>query len=123
VNADKINKIKSYQREYENLYKEKLFIDWGSMKDVPKKVYFRKFAPEIPMIDPSKILNRCLKKYGADVEIIKCRKRRLHMHGNTKEKMAVIEFSKRVLSSKCNVQEAANLINRDRSLLYYYASM
>jgi hypothetical protein len=75
------------------------------------------------MIDPSKILNRCLKKYGADVEIIKCRKRRLHMHGNTKEKMAVIEFSKRVLSSKCNVQEAANLINRDRSLLYYYASM
>lgn len=123
MTADKINKIKSYQREYEKLYGEKLFIDWGSMKDVPKKVYFRKFAPEIRMIDPSKILKKCLKKYGADMEIIKCRDKRLHMNGNMKEKMAIIEFSKRVLNSKCNVQEAANLINRDRSLLYYYASM
>lgn len=123
MTAEQIEKIKKYQREYKRLYGEKLHIDWPCMKDVPRRVYYRKYAPEIPLVDPEKILNSCVKKYKANIDIIKDRSTRIHMHGNTKERMAIIEFSKRVLKNKCNVQEAANLINRDRSLLYYYASM
>ena len=123
MNEEQIERIRSYQREYKKMYGEKLYIDWPYMKGVPKKVYFRKYAPEIPMVDPEKILMKCLKKHRADLQTIKDRSTRIHMHGNTKERLAIIEFSKRVLSNRCNVQEAANLINRDRSLLYYYASM
>lgn len=123
MTAQQVEKIKHYQREYQKLYGEKLHIDWAFMKDVPKKVYFRKYAPEIPLVDPEKLLKRCLKKHRASLNIIKDRSTRLHMHGHTKERLAVIEFAKRVLNCRCNAQEAANLINRDRSLLYYYASM
>jgi hypothetical protein len=123
MTLDKFETIKKYQRDYQETYGEKLYIDWAYMKDVPKKVYYRKYAPDLSLVDPEKILKKCLKKYKANLEIIKDRSTRLHMHGNTKERMAVIEYSKRVLSNRCNAQEAANLINRDRSLLYYYASM
>jgi len=123
MTIEQVEKIKQFQREYKNLYGEELCIDWPYMKNVPRRIYYRKYATNIPLVDPEKILKRCMKKHKASIEVIRDRTTRLHMHGHTKERLAVIEFSKNVLNSRCNVQEAANLINRDRSLLYYYASM
>lgn len=123
MNQEQFRKIKDFQREYKRLYGEMLYIDWPYMKGVPKRAFIRRYSPNIPIVDPEKILNKCVRKYKASLDIIRDRTTRIHMHGHTKERLAIIEYSKTVLNSRCNATEAANLINRDRSVLYHYATM
>lgn len=123
MTTEQFKKVKEFQHEYKKLYGEKLYIDWAYMKDIPKRVYLRRYLSNVPIVDPEKVLRKCVKKHKASLEIIKDRSTRLHMHGNTKERLAVIEYCKTVLSNRCNATEAANLINRERSTLYHYASM
>ena len=123
MTPEQFRKIKDFQREYKKLYGEKLYIDWPYMQGVPKSAYLRRYGPDVPLVDPERILKHCIRKHKANLNLIRDRSTRIHMHGNTKERLALIEYSKRVLSSRCNATEAANLVNRDRSVLYHYASM
>lgn len=123
MTPQQFKKVKEYQREYKKLYGKKLYIDWPYMKDVPKRPLLRRYSPNIPIVDPEKILKKCVRKYKADLQIIKDRSTRIHMHGHTKERLAMVEYCKTVLNNRCNATEAANLINRHRSVLYHYATM
>lgn len=125
MNAKKLMKVKQFQREYEKLYNERLEIDFIAMKGIE--------VTEVDKIDVSlidrekvdlgKLLNECLTKYGADLEKIKERRKRLQVGAYTKERAAVREYCKIVVHLKGNINEAARLINRDRSVIYHYAGM
>ena len=72
-------------------------------------------------LDPKTILDECVKEFGADIEKIKDRKTRLHNNGNARERMAVEAYSRRAIDGNVNLKAAAELINRDRTMLYHYA--
>jgi hypothetical protein len=57
------------------------------------------------------------------MEKIRQKSKRLQVGAYTKERLAVREFCKIVVHLKGNINEAARLINRDRSVIYHYAGM
>lgn len=123
MDAEQVSKIKEYQRDFEERFSKRLEIDWDTMKG-PRKcsITFRHFK-EQDFIDPEQVLLECITKYGASLDKIKDRKTRIHAAGNRRERKAVEEFSKAVIESRINVKEAATLINRDRTMIYHFASL
>ena len=123
MDAGQVSKIKEYQRDFEERFGKRLEIDWDAMKDVKiRSITFRHFK-ENEYIDPEQVLMECITKYGASLDKIKDRKTRIHAAGNRRERKAVEEFSKAVIESRINVKEAATLINRDRTMIYHFASL
>jgi hypothetical protein len=125
MDSVELTKIKEYQREFLALYDKKLHIDWMAMKGLPRYergIIVRSEEDKRPL-DPQDLLNECLKKHKADINIIKDRKNRLQFGALHKEKRAVMEYSSLILYNKLNVREAAKLINRDRTCLYHYSGL
>lgn len=118
IDSNQLLTIKEYQRDFEEKYNMKLQIDWVAMKGMSTR-YYRGYNNYY--LDPKTILNECIKNFGASLKKIKDRKNRLHCNGNTKERMAVEAYSRKVIDGNVNLKEAATLINRDRTMLYHYA--
>ena len=114
-----ISKIKQYQDEFYKIFRRRLEIDWRAMNGMRRLTTFRHVKDDI--IDPNELIKQCAEKYGASVTKIRSRKARLQKGGNERERRAVEDFSKIVVQSRINVGEAAKAINRDRTLIYYYA--
>jgi len=110
--------VKEYQRDFEEKFGVKLHIDWVAMKGMSIR-YHRAYNNYY--LDPKDILNECVKECGASLRKIRNRKTRLHCNGNAKERMAVEAYSRRVIDGNVNLKTAAELINRDRTMLYHYA--
>ena len=106
MTAEKVARIKGFQRQYEQEFGERLEIDWVAMRDA-----------STPTID--ELFTRVIEKHRASEHLIRSKKR-LHTRELTKEKNAVIEFSKDVIYYELDYGEAAKKLNRDRSLIYYY---
>jgi hypothetical protein len=79
--------------------------------------------PNRNTVNLDNLLNECVEKHGADMEKIRQKSKRLQVGAYTKERLAVREFCKIVVHLKGNINEAARLINRDRSVIYHYAGM
>lgn len=110
--------VKEYQRDFEEKFGIKLHIDWVAMKGMSIR-YHRAYNNYY--LDPKDILDECVKEYGASLRKIRNRKTRLHCNGNAKERMAVEAYSRKVIDGNVNLKTAAELINRDRTMLYHYA--
>lgn len=118
IDSNQLLTIKEYQRDFEEKYGMKLQIDWVAMKGMSIR-YHRAYNNYY--LDPKDILDECVKEFGASLRKIRDRKTRLHFNGNSKERMAVEAYARKVLDGNVNVQAAATLINRDRTMLYHYA--
>ena len=118
IDSSQLLTIKEYQRDFEDKYGMKLHIDWVAMKGMPAS-YSRSYTNYY--LDPQVILDECVKEFGANIDRIKDRKVRLHNNGNVKERMAVEAYSRRAIDGNVNLKAAAQLINRDRTMLYHYA--
>lgn len=106
MTAEKVARIKGFQRQYEQEFGERLEIDWVAMRDA-----------STPTID--ELFTRVINKHRASEHLIR-NKKRLHTKELAKEKSAVIEFCKDVIYYNLDYYEAAKKINRDRTLIYYY---
>jgi len=118
IDSSQLLTIKEYQRDFEEKYNVKLHIDWVAMKGMSAS-YNRSYNNYY--LDPQAILDECIKEFGADIKKIRDRKARLHNNGNVKERMAVEAYSRRAIDGNVNLKAAAELINRDRTMLYHYA--
>lgn len=108
MTAEKLMVIKQYQRDYESKFGEKLEIDWFTMKNVPRN---------IPTIE--ELFKISLETYNASEELIRSKKR-LQSRELTKERAAVQDFCKKVIHYRLSWYEAAKILNRERTLVYYY---
>lgn len=126
MSVQELIKIKQYQREFQELFNKRLEIDFISMKGIDVTEIEEIDLENLPnreTVNLNSLLSECVKKHGADMEKIKERRKRLQVGGFTKERLAVREFCKIVVHLKGNINEAARLINRDRSVIYHYAGM
>lgn len=123
IESQEVYVIKEYQRDFAERFGKRLEIDWHSMKCFRKSSITYRYAKEGDYIDPEQVLLECVNKYGASLEKIKDRKTRIHAAGFRRERLAVEEFSRAVIESRINVKEAAALINRDRTMIYHFASL
>lgn len=108
MTADKLGKIKEYQRDYEKRFNERLEIDWFTMKNLPKP---------IPTLD--ELFKISVEEHDASEEAIRSKKR-LDSRELKKEKAAVTDFCKKVVHYHLDFTEAAKYINRDRTVIYHY---
>jgi len=125
MDSVELTKIKEYQREFLALYDKKLHIDWMAMKGLPRYergIIVRGEDDRRPL-DPQQLLDECVTKHKADINIIRDRKHRLQYSEYDKEKKAVMEYSSLILYNKINIRKAAKLINRDRTCLYHYSGV
>lgn len=123
MNVQELIKIKQYQREFQDLFNKRLEIDFISMKGIDVIEIDLENLPSKDVVNLNELLSNCVNKHGADMEKIKERRKRLQVGAYTKERLAVREFCKIVVHLKGNINEAARLINRDRSVIYHYAGM
>jgi len=126
MSVQELIKIKQYQREFQELFNKRLEIDFISMKGIDVTEIDEIDLENLPnrnTVNLDNLLNECIKKHGADMEKIRQKSKRLQVGAYTKERLAVREFCKIVVHLKGNINEAARLINRDRSVIYHYAGM
>ena len=126
MSVQELIKIKQYQREFQDLFNKRLEIDFISMKGIDVTEIEEIDLENLPnkdVVNLDRLLSDCVNKHGADMEKIKERRKRLQVGAYTKERLAVREFCKIVVHLKGNINEAARLINRDRSVIYHYAGM
>lgn len=118
--------VKKYQREFKTIFNKRLEIDFITMKGIDVTEVEEIDLENLPnrtTVDLNKLLDDCVTKHGANLEKIRERRKRLQVGAYTKERLAVREFCKIVVHLKGNINEAARLINRDRSVIYHYAGM
>ena len=115
MNATELSVIKSYQKDFETKFNKKLEIDWYSMKSL-RKVSLDESPP------PEELLKESVNKFKASMDVIKSGKR-LSKRKCKKEKLAVQDYCKKVAFYNIDYKEAAELIKRDRSMIYYYEKM
>lgn len=125
MNAAELMMIKRYQREFEEMFNKRLEIDFIAMNgvEVTEVEDLDLNSLDSTRVDLDKLLSECVEKHGADIAKIKERYKRLQVGAYTKERLAVREFCKIVIHLRGNINEAARLINRDRSVIYHYAGM
>lgn len=105
--------IKGYQREFEATFGKKLEIDFAEMKKL-------KFMEDAGQTFEEALLE-CVKRHGADINVITDTNVRLNRSTTRKERAAVVDFSKFVIGNNLCVKVAAEVIKRDRSNIYHYA--
>lgn len=115
MEANELRKIKEYQREYENLFGKKLHIDWLAMKNIKAEQIIIEEKPPIEVL-----FNESVERYKASADKIKAT-RNLKGSRHERERLAVKDFSRNIFFYKINKQEAAEFINKDRTMIYYYA--
>jgi hypothetical protein len=126
MSVQELIKIKQYQREFQELFNKRLEIDFITMKGIDVTEIDDIDLENLPnrnTVNLDNLLNECVEKHGADMEKIRQKSKRLQVGAYTKERLAVREFCKIVVHLKGNINEAARLINRDRSVIYHYAGM
>lgn len=124
MTPEQVSVIKGYQKNYFDRFGERLEIDWLGMKGIKIKnktsleEYEDKLAAQKQLGD---ILNELVEKNEGNLEIIKTR-RRLSRHLHPKEIRCIAEFSKIVTANRLNKTLAAQLINKDRTMINYYSN-
>jgi hypothetical protein len=122
MTSEQLSVIKGYQKDYQNKFGDKLEIDWLGMKKIkltqlfPLDVYANNDAVNRKIDD---ILNETVKKHDANLDVIKTAKRIGKQF--PKEKMALVEFARIVKANGLDCAVAANLINKDRTMIYHYS--
>lgn len=125
MEAVELGKIKEYQKEFQSLFNKKLEIDWESMNNVLmyKNGILVRSGDKKVEVKFSDILKDCATRHNADIKVIVNRKNRIGLSAHFKERDAVIEYCQIVYANNLNVSNAAAAINRDRSCVYYFASL
>lgn len=113
MNASEILAIKNYQRDFEKRFGKKLEVDWYAMKNI-KRLSFNEDIPTA-----QQLLDEALEKFGASLDVIK-NGRRLFMSSDANERKALEYYCKKVAYYQLDYKSSAKLINRDRSIIYYY---
>jgi hypothetical protein len=109
MTANQLMWIKQRQKEYFQLFGEKLNVDFSDSLVCNKTETVKEVFEDLKF------------KYNPDMNVINNKNIRLN-HGNREnERNFVIEFSKKVVSCRLNIAEAARLLNKDRSNIYHYA--
>lgn len=124
MTAPELSVVKEYQRDFQEKFGKKLYIDWMGMNGV--EVVSVNSEEETGMTFPSleALLVYCTEKYGADINVLKSRDKRIHFGSKlSKEKAALVEFSKIVIKNRLNARKAAEIVNRDRTVIYHFASL
>lgn len=120
IDSIEVAKIKEYQKDFEDTFGKRLEIDWWSMKGGPKRTCTFRYRDINYNTDPAILLKEAAERHGASIAKIKDRRVRIS-NAKTKERLALIDYCTAVLESRLNVGQAAKLINRDRTLIYYFA--
>jgi hypothetical protein len=122
MTSEQLSVIKGYQKDYQNRFGDRLEIDWLGMKKiklkqlVPLDVYKDDVVVNKELED---ILNEAVEKYKANLNIIKTTKRIGKRF--PKERRALVEFARIIKANRLNYESAANLINKDRTMIYHYS--
>lgn len=124
LTPEQLSKIKEYQRDFEEKFGKKLYISWPEMKGISiRTVETIETGDEISrFVSLEKLLEDCVNKHGASLEKIKKREKRTCFSENLAEQRALKDYSKMVLINRLNARKAAALINRDRSVIYHFAT-
>lgn len=124
LTPEQLAKIKEYQRDFEEKFGKKLYISWPEMKGISiRTIETIETGDGISrFVSLEKLLEDCVNKHGASLEKIKRRDKRTSFADNVAEKHALQDYSKMVLINRLNARKAAALINRDRSVIYHFAT-
>lgn len=112
--------IKRAQREYKEMFGEKLVVDFQATKGGPEDKCYVKGVDAFEKIDD--YLNDCVARHDADLKKIKNNKNIASLQRGCGEIAVLLEFSKRVIDEGWNVSYAASLIDKDRTSIYYFAN-
>ena len=129
MTTQELMKIKQYQRDFEGKFGKKLYISWPEMKGVIPRITVNDIYNEHEQGDvesavtAEQILNEVVVKHGTTLAAVRDRSKRAHTGMKCKERNALIEFSKIIVTNRMNRGYAARLINRDRTLLYHFAKL
>lgn len=113
MNSKQLMWIKQRQREYFDLFGEKLNIDFSDVNGFNSR-------------EKAKLTNiifqELISKYSPNLDVIRGKRLRLHHESRENERNFVREFSKKIMQGRLNVAEAARLLNKDRSNIYHYSN-
>jgi hypothetical protein len=118
MTSKQLSVVKGYQKDYFEKFAKILEIDWLKMKGIDRSLETYKDS-DVPYRDLEDILNDSVKKHNANLEIIKNRKRIDKQF--PKERRALVEFARTVKANNLSILAAANLINKDRTMIYHYS--
>ena len=118
MTSKQLSVVKGYQKDYFEKFAKILEIDWMKMKGIDRSLETYKDS-DVPYRDLEDILNDAVKKHNANIEIIKNRKRIDRQF--PKERRALVEFARTVKANNLRTVAAANLINKDRTMIYHYS--
>lgn len=119
MTGEELYVIKKYQREFQEKFNKKLEIDWNSMKGIIRFVGRMRPMEDDEIVSLEIKLNEIVNRNNASLDKIKTK--RLSRRKYPNEQKAIVEFSVYVMNNGLNIEEAARLINKDRSGIYYYA--
>lgn len=115
MTVQEIASIKEYQRDFKEKFNKRLEIDFNLMNEVDDLSLGKKSLEEF--------LKDCTNKYNADIDKILNRKENLSKSTSNKERLALTEYSRAVITNRISTVQAAKVIKRDRSCLYYFAGL
>lgn len=118
MKSKELSVVKGYQKDYFEKFAKILEIDWLKMKGIDRSLETYKDS-DVPYRDLEDILNDAVKKHNANIEIIKNRRRIDRQF--PKERRALVEFARTVKANNLSTVAAANLINKDRTMIYHYS--
>ena len=118
MTSKQLSVVKGYQKDYFEKFAKILEIDWMKMKGIDRSLETYKDS-DVPYRDLEDILNDSVKKHNANIEIIKNRRRIDRQF--PKERRALVEFARTVKANNLSTSAAANLINKDRTMIYHYS--
>jgi hypothetical protein len=118
MTSKQLSVVKGYQKDYFEKFAKILEIDWLKMKGIDRSLETYKDS-DVPYRDLEDILNDAVKKHNANIEIIKNRRRIDRQF--PKERRALVEFARTVKANNLSTVAAANLINKDRTMIYHYS--
>ena len=124
MTAPELSAVKEYQHAFKEKFGKTLYIDWMGMNGVEVVNVTNKEENAMTFSSLEALLEYCTEKYGADINILKSRDKRIHFGAAlSKEKAALVEFSKIVIKNRLNARKAAEIVNRDRTVIYHFASL
>ncbi|MEI6186892.1 MAG: hypothetical protein WCP46_00120 [Alphaproteobacteria bacterium] len=111
MDITRLTKIKEFQREYENLFQEKLVVDFELMS------HNRPINQEETL--RAKLAEFC-QKYNLTVDDIMDRTKRISKL-KSNERKVLVDYSTYVFRHNFSLELASNILQRDRTTMYYYA--
>lgn len=116
--------INSVKKEYKEKFNKKLIIDFASMADTEEtKFSTAKVSIERVRFDVVKAkakLEELCSKYGTSIEHIR-KIKKIGLGTHPQEYDVVREYALWVIDQKFMMKNAMTIINKDRSLLYWYS--